>query len=75
MVSDKDREYMRRIGAYKEASHREAQQHHLSLSLDERLERSWELYVRYHDAARCVDNDEGVMTFYDRARRLGLYCP
>lgn len=51
-VSDRDREYMRRIGAYKELSHREAQAEHLAASLDERLRRSWRLSERYRHRRR-----------------------
>jgi hypothetical protein len=39
-VSEKDRKYMRRIGVYKDLSHRQAQAEHLALSLDDRLRRS-----------------------------------
>lgn len=73
-VSDKDREYMRRLGVYKELSHREAQAEHLSLSLDERLRRSWRLYQRYRHLVRRDDQDDPT-PFYDRARELGLYEP
>jgi negative regulator of sigma E activity len=74
-VSDKDREYMRRIGAYKELSHREAQAEHLALSLDERFRRSWRLYERYRDRVRRDDPQDDPTAFYRRARELGLYEP
>jgi len=66
---------MRRIGAYKELSHREAQAEHLALSLDERFRRSWRLYERYRDRVRRDDPQDDPTAFYRRARELGLYEP
>lgn len=74
-VSDKDREYMRRIGAYKELSHREAHAEHLAASLSERFRRSWRLHQRYHHRVRRDDPTDDPTPFYDRARALGLYEP
>lgn len=74
-ASDKDREYMRRIGVYKDLSHREAQAEHLSLTLDERLRRSWRLYQRYRHLVRREDPQDDPTQLYERARRLGLYEP
>ena len=75
VVSDRDREYMRRIGEYKEASHREATERHLAASLEERLERSWQLYLAGRDEASLDRRDDDPTAFYDRARALGLYRP
>jgi hypothetical protein len=74
-VSEKDREYMRRIGAYKELSHREALAEHLALSLDERLRRSWRLYQRHRHRVRANLPDDDPTPLYDRARALRLYEP
>ena len=74
-VSDKDREYMRRIGVYKALSHREAQAEHLAASLDERLRRSWRLYERYRHRVQRADPTDDPTPFYERARELGLYKP
>jgi hypothetical protein len=63
---------MRRIGAYKELSHREAQAEHLARSLDDRLRRSWLLYRRYGRRPPAGPHDDPT-PFYDRARELGLY--
>jgi hypothetical protein len=71
-VSDKDREYMRRLGAYKALSHREAHAEHLATPLNERFRRSWRLYERYHHRVRHESHDDPT-PFYDRARELGLY--
>jgi hypothetical protein len=43
-VSLRDREFMRKLGEYKRASHDEAAARHRALPIDERLRRSWELY-------------------------------
>lgn len=66
---------MRRIGVYKELSHREALAAHLATSLDERLQRSWRLYQRYRHRVPRDDSKDDPTPFYDRARELGLYQP
>jgi hypothetical protein len=73
-VSERDREHMRRIGAYKAASHADAQARHRALTLEQRLQRSWALYEANRQAlGRLVHEDP--TPFYDRARALGLYRP
>lgn len=74
-VSEKDREFMRRIGAYKALSRNEEQAEHLTLSIAERLRRSAELSVRYRDRARADPDEDDASELYERARRLGLYRP
>lgn len=74
-TSEHDREYMRRIGVYKALSHCEAQAEHLALPLDERLRRSWRLYVRYRPRLRDPGADDDPTPLYDRARERGLYEP
>ena len=71
-MSERDRAHMRRIGAYKEASHAEAQARHLALTLSQRLQRSWSLCEANREALRRVVHDDPT-AFYDRARALGLY--
>ena len=66
---------MRRIGAYKAESHREAETHHLALSLSERLERSWQLYLEGRSVAALDRRDADPLPFYEKARALGLYRP
>jgi hypothetical protein len=70
-VSERDREYLRRLGDYKAESHAEALQRHRCLSLAERLRRSWALsqQLREHGTTRWDDPSP----LYDRARALGLY--
>jgi hypothetical protein len=73
-VSNRDRQYFARIGALKEASHASAAKAHQLLSLDERLSRSWALYLAHRTTADLARRDDDPSPFYDRARRLGLYC-
>lgn len=74
-VSEKDRDYMRRIGAYKALSRKQDEVEHAALTIAERLRRSAELSVRYRDRARLDAEDDDPGQLYDRARRLGLYRP
>lgn len=72
-VSESDRDYMRRLAAFKEESHREAQARHLALPIEERLRRSWKLYLRFRSSVARSALDDDPTPFYDRARALGLY--
>jgi hypothetical protein len=74
-VSDSDRAYFERIGAYKRQSHDDARARHLALSMDERLERSWLLSRQYAATATEDRRDDDPSAFYARARALGLYEP
>jgi hypothetical protein len=74
-AEEREREYMRRVGEYKSASHREAEARHLALSLSERLARSWELYLEGRSAAALDRRDDDPSPFYEKARTLGLYRP
>ncbi len=74
-VSEKDREYFRRVGGIKAASHAEATAEHLALSLGARLRRSWELYLAHRDERQGDAREDDPSGFYDRARALGLYRP
>ena len=66
---------MRRIGEFKAASHRDRLAEHLSLSLEERLQRSWRLFEALCDSVAEAREDDDPTAFYDRARALGLYRP
>ena len=72
-VSQREQEFIRRIGTYKGDSHAAAAAEHRALPLEERLQRSWQLYLSSRDYAANVDDDPSP--FYDRARALGLYRP
>ena len=74
-AKERERDHMRRIGAYKAESHREAEARHLALSLTERLERSWQLYLEGRSAAVLDPRDDDPSPFYAKARALGLYRP
>jgi hypothetical protein len=71
-VLESEKDYFRRLGVWKEKSHREATAHHMSLSLSERLQRSWELYLRYRETARLDLREDDPSPFYKRARRLKM---
>ena len=71
-VSERDREFMRRIGEYKTASHADALAEHRQHSIADRLRLSWEFYLRHRSAAPTGFGDDPT-AFYDRARALGLY--
>lgn len=72
-VTERDIEYFRRIGEYKRRSHEDALRDHLALTLDERLQRSWELAIACAAWGEAPEDDP--TPFYDRARELGLYKP
>jgi hypothetical protein len=71
-VSEHDRAFMARVEVYKAESHAEAQARHLALPLDERLQRSWELYLAGRSAAAIRERGDDPSPFYARARALGL---
>jgi hypothetical protein len=74
-ADERDRDHMRRIGAYKAESHREAETRHLALSLSERLAKSWQLYLEGRSAAALDRRHDDPSPFYAKARALGLYRP
>jgi hypothetical protein len=75
-VSDRDREFMERIGAYKAASHADTVSSHRASSIAERLRRSWALYMATRSSKRAADSeDDDPSPFYARARARGLYRP
>jgi len=71
-VSEHDRAFMARVASYKAESHAEAQARHLALPLDERLRRSWELYLAGRADGASRERDDDPSPFYERARALGL---
>lgn len=72
-VSERARAFMARLaGYYKAESHAEAQARHLALPLDERLQRSWELYLAGRDTGSNRERNDDPSPFYERARALGL---
>lgn len=71
-VSKRDREVFRTLAEAKADAHGDALAAHLGLPLEERLERSWALYLRYRDPD-APERDDDPTPFYDRARALGMY--
>lgn len=71
-VSEREMQYMHRIGALKASSHAEALTLHQALPLEERLRRSWMLFVSLRAAANVDRRLDDPSPFYERARMLGL---
>ena len=74
-VSERDRDFMRRLGEAKAASHTEAAARHGALPVAVRLRRSWELYLAGRSPNTPEARDDDPTPFYERARILGLYRP
>ncbi len=71
-VSKRDRAYMRRVGLCKAELHRQGAAEHLLLSVPERLERTWQIYLSTRMSSRNELRVDDPIAFYDRARTLGL---
>jgi hypothetical protein len=74
-VSDREREYMRRVGELKQGSHDDALARHRALPIAERVRKSWALYLATRASARLEARSDDPSPFYARARALGLYRP
>lgn len=72
-VSDWDREYMKRLGRYKEQTHAEALAEHLRRGGRERTEAALAAMLRGAAFASRLPDDDDPSQFYARARELGLY--
>lgn len=75
MVSEQDREYMRRLGEAKTASHAETTSEHLRLTPIDRLRRSFAMSAASLGQANLAARIDDPSGFYDRARALGLCDP
>ena len=75
VVSEQDRDYMRRVGAAKAASHADAVSEHLRLDPIDRLRRSFAISAELRAAANLGAREDDPSAFYDRARERGLYVP
>ncbi len=71
-VSKRDRAYMRRIGLCKADMHEHDTAEHLSLSVADRLERTWQIYRSTRMNARNDLRVDNPIAFYERAHFLGL---
>ena len=74
-VSERDRDYFRRLGEWKAASHAEALREHLAKTPLERIEASIDLWRRFSNHPRSDLRIDDPTPFYDRARQLGFYKP
>lgn len=74
-VTQRDREYMRRLGEAEAEAHSERLAAHLTLELPERLRRSMALTRQFWQTANRAARYDDPTPLYDRARRLGLYRP
>jgi len=75
MVSEQDREYMRRLGEAKAAAHADAASENLRLPPIERLRRSMAMSDALRDQANLAARVDDPSEFYARARALGLCDP
>lgn len=69
---ERDREYMRRLGAYVDEANRAALEEHLALPIDERLARSIRFAWRYRGYLAPKQGADDPAQFYARARALGI---
>jgi hypothetical protein len=74
-VSERDREYMKRLGRYKAESHAEALARQLSRSPRERLEYAVSTMLRgsYFPGRPVYRDDDDPAALYERAKQLGYY--
>lgn len=73
-ASARDREHFRKIGRWKHESHQAAFRRHMALPIEERLVVSLARAIGELPGWRWGREDDTPEAFYDRARRLGLYC-
>jgi hypothetical protein len=72
MVSERDRDHMRRLGEAKAAAHEAARSEHLALAPIDRLRRSSAMSAASWTTANLAAREDEPGAFYDRARALGL---
>ncbi len=71
-VSERDREYFRKIGRWKAESHAAALRAHLELPIAERLERSLAWTIAERPTWRWPITADSPAPMWERARKLGL---
>jgi hypothetical protein len=72
MVSEQDRDYMRRLGEAKASSHADTTSGHLRLPPIERLRRSFALSAALRGGANLAARVDDPSPFYEIARARGL---
>lgn len=75
MVSEQDRDYMRRLGEAKATSHADAWSKHLQLAPIERLRRSFAMSADLRHQANLEARVDDPSAFYEKARARGLCDP
>ena len=70
-ASERDKAYIRRLGQYELEGRIEWMRYLMSLTIDERLRRSFEQTQMHPPYPRREPDDPSAI--YERARRLGLY--
>ncbi len=70
-VSERDRDYFRRLGEWERENRSQRLRDHLALSIETRIRESWAI-SRQVGAHLKLSVDDGAERFYERARRLGL---
>lgn len=76
-VTERDRDYMRRLGEWIAEGNAERLRQHLARTPKERLEDSLRLSAEYRtpEAIRRHLEEDDPSPLYERAKRLGLYRP
>jgi hypothetical protein len=75
MVSEQDREYMRRLGEAKTSAHDQAASGHLRLTPIDRIRRSFAMSAALRAQANLATRIDDPSGFYDQARARGLLDP
>jgi hypothetical protein len=71
-VSENDRVYFERLGAWERENHRRAFEEHMRLSMEDRLDRSWKMTRDLSPFVRRDADDDWPAQLDKRARTLGL---
>jgi hypothetical protein len=71
-VSERDRDYIRRLGEYKRLAHEDMRAWHLALSINERLSRSLAFVRRNRPVVKHNRGAGSTELLYERADALGL---
>lgn len=75
LASERDREYFRRLGRWKDAVNAEDLREHLALPGHERVRRSELLYRNSAGWANTGFPEQEPRSIFELARKLGLYRP
>jgi len=73
-VTDRDRDYFRRLGEWERENRDSRLREHLALPIEKRIRESWTMSRQVAPHIRHAI-DDGAERFYERARKLGLIRP